>query len=80
MEHPLIHNLDSLTMDELQIKIQELNRHLRYAQRINNSFLVGQVSMALESYNNAYKLKQKTQFDSQHGNSAPDFSDRINIS
>lgn len=80
MEHPLIGNLDSLTMDELQTKIQELNRHLRYAQRTNNSFLVGQVQMALESYNTAYKLKQKSLFDAQTGNSAPDFSDRINIS
>jgi hypothetical protein len=61
MEHPLIGNLDELTIDELTTKISELSGKLNIAARTGNAHLCGQIRMALESYRNKYQEKlQKT--------------------
>jgi hypothetical protein len=57
MEHPLIPNLDSLTVDELLEKISELNRKLNIAYRTGNAHLCNQIRMALESYQTKYDEK-----------------------
>ena len=57
MEHPLIPNLDSLTVDQLQEKITELNKKLGIAYRMGNSYLCDQIRMALESYQAKYQAK-----------------------
>lgn len=78
MEHPLIQNIDSLTLDELQDRIRDLNRKLSWAMRSNRD-LAGQISMALETYNNKYREKQQAIYDEARKN-APDFGDKIDIS
>lgn len=78
MEHPLIHNVDSLTIDELQDRIRDLNRKLSWAMRSNRA-LANQISMALETYTNKYREKQQAIYDEARKN-APDFGDKIDIS
>ena len=73
MEHPLISNLDSLTLEQLQEKISELNKKLAIAYRTGNGHLCDQLRMALESYNSKYFEKQR-----KDGNDV--FSDSIDIS
>ena len=66
MEHPLISNLDSLSLEQLQEKISELTKKLGIATRTGNSYLCNQLRMALESYQNKYNEKQRgsgTTFD-----------------
>jgi hypothetical protein len=59
MEHPLIDNLDSLTVDQLQEKISELTKKLGIAMRSGNGHMCNQLRMALESYQNKYQEKNR---------------------
>lgn len=54
MEHPLIANLDELTVEQLSEKISELTKKLGIATRTGNYHLCNQIRMALESYQNTY--------------------------
>jgi hypothetical protein len=66
MEHPLIANLEDLTVEQLQEKITELNKKLGIAHRAGNTYLYNQVAMALESYQNKYQERLRgssTAFD-----------------
>lgn len=73
MEHPLISNLDSLSVEELTEKISELNKKLGIAYRTGNGHLCNQLRMAIESYQTKYL--EKTRKDSGSG-----FDEAINIS
>lgn len=73
MEHPLISNLDDLTLEQLQEKITELNKKLGIAYRTGNGHLCDQIRMALESFNAKYYEKQR-----KDGNDP--FNDAIDIS
>ena len=79
MEHPLITDIDNLTIDELQGKISELSKKLSFAQRIGNAQLVDQIRMAIETFRNRYQQKMQAIHDNQNKNN-PDFSDKIDIS
>jgi hypothetical protein len=78
MEHPLINNIDDLTLEELNSKISDLTKKMNWARR-HNHHLASQISMALETYQNKYHEKQRKLWDqnNQRGN---DYSDRIDIS
>ena len=78
MEHPLINNIEDLTLEELNTKISDLNRKLNWARR-HNQHLASQISMALETYQNKYQEKQRKLWD-QANQRGPDYSDRIDIS
>lgn len=80
MEHPLINNIDSLTSEELQTKISELTKKLSWASRSGNANLVGQIRMALETFQNKYREKQQAIYDAAAAKGGPDYSDRIDIS
>lgn len=73
MEHPLISNLDSLSVEELTEKISELNKKLGIAYRTGNGHLCNQIRMAIESYQSKYQ--EKTRKDSGSG-----FDEVIDIS
>lgn len=79
MEHPLITDIDNLTVDELQSKISELQKKLNFATRSNNGNLATQIRMAIETFSNRYQAKLQAIYDEQNKNS-PDHSDKINIS
>ena len=57
MEHPFIKSLDTLSLEELQTKISDLTTKLNFAYRMNNTALIHQLNMALESYRNAQGKK-----------------------
>jgi len=59
MEHPLISNLDDLSLDQLTEKITDLNKKLSFAINTGNSHLCNQLRMALESYQNTYNEKSR---------------------
>lgn len=79
MEHPLIPNIDHMTVEELQSKISDLNKKLSIAYKSGNAGLCNQIRMALESFNNKYQEKTRAAYESKN-NSGPDYSDRIDIS
>lgn len=78
MEHPLIHNVDSLSLEELQTHISDLHRKYSYAIRVN-AHLANQISMALETFQTKYNEKQQEIWEAST-KKGQDFSDRINIS
>lgn len=78
MEHPLIHNIDGLSIEELQSKVTDLTKKYTWASR-NNAHLASQISMALETYQNKLRQRQQEQYEAA-AKSSQDYSDRINIS
>ncbi len=76
MEHPLIGNLDELTIEQLSEKINDLHRKLSVAHRSSNGYLCDQIRMAIESYTN--KLRQRQ--DEQYQAAQQSFDDKIKIS
>lgn len=80
MEHPLIGNLDELTIDELTTKISELSNKLNIAARTGNAHLCDQIRMALESYRNKYQEKlQATYNNNQNKEGSTNFNNKIRI-
>lgn len=69
MEHPLIADLDHLSVDELGAKISELNKKLGIASRTGNAHLCNQIRMALENYQNKYNEKMQEIYNRQLKNS-----------
>ncbi len=63
MEHPLIGNLDELSIDELNSKISELNKKLSIAMGTGNAHLCNQLRMALESFGNKYTEKLREDYE-----------------
>lgn len=76
MEHPLVGPLDSLTIDELGAKINELNNKLNIAQKMGNGHLCNQLRMALESYNAKHREKLEENYKKQ---GSVNFDDKIKI-
>ena len=79
MEHPLINNIDDLTLEQLQERVTELTRKVGIAHRMGNAQLRHQVQMALETYQNKYRERQQALWKKDDDNTT-DFSDRIDIS
>ena len=77
MEHPLISNIDELTLDELIEKINELNSKLTIGMRSGNSHLCNQIRMAMENYQNMYQTRLQESYKKAQGDN--NFDDKINI-
>lgn len=77
MEHPLISNIDHLTMEELGSKIAELTKKLSIAHRSGNGYLCDQLRMAIETYQAKYQQKLGEVYKTGSGKS---FDDKIDIS
>ena len=69
MEHPLIGNLDTLTVEELGSRVSELQKKLGIAARTGNAHLCNQIRMAIENYQNKYNEKMQEQYERQLKNS-----------
>lgn len=76
MEHPLIGNLDELTIEQLAEKINDLHRKLSVAHRSGNGYLCDQIRMAVESYTNKLRQRQQEQYEAAQKS----FDDKIKIS
>lgn len=79
MDHPLIPNIDHLTVDELQSRISDLTKKLGIAHRSGNAQLIGQIRMALDTFNSKYQEKIQAAYNTKNKGD-PDYSDRIDIS
>lgn len=79
MEHPLINGIEDLTMEELMSKINELRRKYNWAAR-TNAGLASQIGMAIETYQNRYRMLQDEQDQKALKGSGNDYSDKINVS
>jgi len=77
MEHPLIGNLDTLTVEDLSKKITDLNNKLSIAMRSGNGHLCNQIRMAVESYQNKYQEKVQETYRKQIEDS--NFNSKIDI-
>jgi hypothetical protein len=77
MEHPLIGQLDELTLEELGAKINELGKKLGIAARTGNGHLCNQIRMAMENYQNKYQEKLQDSYKKAQGDA--NFDDKINI-
>lgn len=77
MEHPLIGNVENLSIEELSAKISDLNRKLNIAMRMGNADLCNQIRMAIETYRNKYIEKSELLL---RKNSPNNFDDIIDIS
>jgi len=75
MEHPLIGNLDELTLEQISERVNDLYKKLGIAQRTGNSHLCNQLRMALETFNSAYQRKLKA----TQKQTGVDFGNIINI-
>jgi hypothetical protein len=62
MEHPLVGNLDELSVEQLSSQISDLSRKLGIASRTGNAHLCNQIRMALESYQNKYHEKLQSDY------------------
>ena len=76
MEHPLITDLNDLTVEQLAEKVNDLHKKLVIAHRSGNGYLCDQIRMAIESYNNKLRERQ----DQQYKEAQQSFNDKIKIS
>ena len=77
MEHPLIGNLDELTVEDLSKQVTDLNHKLTIAMRSGNSHLCNQLRMAIESYQTKYQEKVQSTYRKQIEDS--NFNSKIDI-
>lgn len=59
INHPMIGDLSNKTPQELEEKISELNKKIVFASRSNNSAMINQLIMALNSYRSEYIKRQE---------------------
>jgi hypothetical protein len=78
MEHPLIGNIDDMTIDELSAKVSELSNKLNIAAGMGNAHLCDQIRMALETFRNKYSEKLQDSYKKQQ-DAKINFDDKINI-
>lgn len=78
MEHPLVGNLDELSVDQLTTQISDLSRKLGIASRTGNANLCNQIRMAIESYQNKYQEKLQAEYAKKLSDAKID-STKINI-
>jgi hypothetical protein len=62
MLHPFVGDLSDMTMDELLIKINDLNGKMMFARRTGNLNVISQMSMIIESYQTEYRKKVDEQY------------------
>jgi hypothetical protein len=77
MEHPLIGNINDMTVDELSAKVNELSNKLHIAAGMGNAHLCDQIRMALETFRNKYQDKLQESYKKQE--QSINFDNKINI-
>ena len=74
MEHPLIGDLNNLSMEELLNRIADLNKKLSIAMRSGNGYMCNQLRMAIESHQVKYQEKLQESYKNNN------FGNKIDIS
>ncbi len=75
MEHPLIGDLNDLSIDDLSTRISDLNKKLSFAMQTGNGHLCNQIRMAIESHRAKYQEKLQDSYKNNNN-----FGNKINIS
>ena len=57
MTHPFISSLSDKSMEELQTSIQDLTTKLNFAYRMQNTAMINQLLMILDSYKQEHNRK-----------------------
>ena len=57
MEHPFISSLSDKTIEELQTSISDLTKKLNFAYRMQNTAMITQLLMILDSYKQEHNRK-----------------------
>lgn len=57
MQHPFIHDLSDKSLEDLQTAITELTKKLNFAYRMQNSPMIQQIQMVIESYRAEHNKK-----------------------
>jgi hypothetical protein len=57
--HPMIGDLSSKTLEELQETINNLNNKVAFMSRMHNQTMMNQLIMALNSYRSEYSKRQE---------------------
>lgn len=78
MEHPLIGDINDMTIDELSAKVSELSNKLNIAAGMGNAHLCDQIRMALETFRNKYSEKLQDSYKKQQDDKI-NFDDKIKI-
>lgn len=73
MQHPFIGDLSDKSTEDLRSTISKLTTNLNFAYRTNNSALINQLLMVLDSYQTEYKKQMDNLFKKQN------MQDKINI-
>ena len=79
MEHPLIGDINDLTIDELSARVSELSNKLNIATRTGNGHLCDQIRMALETFQNKYQERLQESYKKQEEINHINFDNKINI-
>lgn len=67
MEHPFIHNLSDKSLEQLQDTMTELMKKLSFAYQMQNSSMIHQLTMVIESYRSEHKKKMDELISKQLG-------------
>ena len=67
MEHPFIHNLSDKSLEELQDTMSDLMKKLSFAYQMQNSSMIHQLQMVIESYRAEHKKKMDELIKKQLG-------------
>ena len=68
MHHPFINDLSDKTLEELQNTLSDLTNKLNFAYKTQNTALIHQVGMVMESYRDAYNKKMDEMIKKQNIN------------
>lgn len=69
MEHPFITDLSTKSLEDLQETITNLTQKLNFAHRTQNSAMIHQLNMVIESYRTEHRKKMDLLISKQNINS-----------
>ena len=79
MQHPLVENIDNLSLEEVMSKLNSLREKQRFVSRTGNADLMRQLLMVIESYEGRYQKLMAESMDQARGNLG-DITKKIDIS
>jgi hypothetical protein len=75
MQHPFITDLSDKSMEDLVTIMGDLTKKLNFAYRMQNSAMVGQLHMIMESYKNEYNKRMDALYKKQNLNNSINIQD-----
>ena len=79
MQHPLVENIDNLSLEEVMSKLNSLREKQRFVSRTGNADLMRQLLMVIECYEGRYQKLMAEFMDQARGNLG-DITKKIDIS